>query len=244
MALLGVGSRSVPEITVRSSPTPTLTPTPTPIPLPALVPGELSLNVPVLLYHYVGDNPNPQDHARDTLSVPPQIFGEQLKTLVDNGYTSISLDELADAFEGKATLPPKPVVLTFDDGYLDFYHIAWPIVQSFRMKATVFIPTGLVGGGAYMTWSMIEEISRSSLITIAGHSVSHTSLLSRSNDQLAWELVESKRVLESHIGKPVTWFAYPYGFFDDRVVAELKRAGYRGAVTTLFGASQYKSRLH
>lgn len=229
---------------MRVSPTPTLTPTPTPIPLPPLVPGEVSLHVPIILYHYVGDNPNPEDRARETLSVPPGIFEEQLKTLRDSGYTSINFDELADALEGKGSLPALPVILTFDDGYLDFYHIAWPILQNFGMRATVFIPTGLIGSGAYMTWPMVEEISRSSLITIAAHSVSHVSLLSRSNDQLAWELVESKRVLEEHIGKTVTWFAYPYGFFNDRVVTQLKRAGYRGATTTLLGSTQYKSRIY
>ena len=236
--------RSKPTKPPRTTPTPTLTPTPTPIPLPALVPGERALHVPVLLYHYVGDNPNPQDRARETLSVPPGVFEEQLRTLRDNGYTSISFDELADALEGKGSVPALPVILTFDDGYLDFYHIAWPILQSFGVKATVFIPTGLVGSGAYMTWPMIEEISRSTQITIAAHSVTHTSLPSLGGDQIIWELTESKRILEEHIGKPVAWFAYPYGFFDDRVVTQLKRAGFRGAVTTLFGAIQYKSRLY
>ncbi len=225
------------------SPTPSLSPTPTPIPLPPIVPGERALHVPILLYHYVGNNPNPADKGRDVLSVPPDIFEEQLKTLRDNGYTTITLDDLSRGLDGGA-LPGKPVILTFDDGYVDFYYNVWPLLRTYNMQATAFIPMGLLGGGAYMTWSMVEEVSRSSVVTIGAHSITHVSLPSLSHDRLVAELVDSKKLLEQHTGKPVVWMAYPYGLFDDRVVAEVKRAGYAGSVTTLPGSVQYKSRIY
>lgn len=223
-------------------PTPSLSPTPTPIPLPPIVRGERALHVPILLYHYVGNNPNPSDKGRDVLSVPPGVFEVQLKAIRDNGFTTITLDDLSRALAG-GSLPVKPVILTFDDGYLDFYYNVWPLLRTYNMQAMAFIPTGLVGGGAYMTWSMVEEVSRSSVVTIGAHSINHVSLPSLSHDRLVAELVDSKKLLEQHTGKPVIWMAYPYGLFDDRVVAEAKRAGYVGSATTLPGSVQYKSRL-
>lgn len=236
----------IPPLTPTVIPTliPTLTPTPTPgIFLPPINPGERVARVPILLYHYISNNPNKDDKARDGLSTPPVIFKEQVETLKRAGYTTITFDELAAFFDGKSSLPPKPIILTFDDGYIDFYLNAYPILAGASMKGVVFIPTGLIGGGAYMTWSQVEEIARSPYVLVAAHSVHHY-MLTKSNELLLKsELVESKRILEQHAGYPVNWMAYPYGTFDERVVAAVKSAGYVGAATTMPGAYQYKSRL-
>ncbi len=223
--------------------TPTPTPTPKPL-MPPLVAGEAAVNVPVLLYHYIGLNPNKDDKARDGLSTSPQVFDEQLALLKANGFTAITLDTMATAFDGK-TLPPKPIILTFDDGYIDFYTNAYPILVKYQMTGTVFIPTGLIGSndGMYMNWSQIEELSRKPYVVFGAHSVNHYYLPKSSPAVLLNELTESKRVLEQHVGYNVNWFAYPYGAFNDEVVAAAKHAGYIGALTTIPGQWQYKSRL-
>lgn len=223
----------------------TLTPTPTPtgMVLPAILPNERVARVPVLLYHYVSENPNKDDIARNGLSTPPPIFKAQLETLKSAGYTTITFDELAAFFDGKSTLPTKPVILTFDDGYVDFYLNAYPILAGSGMKGVVFIPTGLIGGQAYMNWSQVEEIARSPHVIVAAHSIHHYALPKIAFDVMVNEIAESKKILEQHVGYPVNWMAYPYGSFDERVVRAAKNAGYIGAATTMPGLYQYKSRL-
>lgn len=230
---------------VGPSPTPTPTPTPTPKPLvPPIVAGERAMKVPVLLYHYISLNPNKTDIARDGLSTAPSVFDQQLATLKNNGFTSITFDELAAAFDGKTTLPPKPVILTVDDGYMDFYSNAYPILQKYQMKAISFIPTGLMGGGMYMTWGQIEELARSPYVSFGAHSIHHYFLSKVAPSVMISEIGESKRVLEQHVGYTVNWFCYPYGGFNDAVVDAVKKAGYIGAITTMPGVWQYRSRFY
>lgn len=254
IALVGYGivGRGVEHVASVSSvlqpsaaPTQTLTPTPTPgIVLPPIVPGERAARVPVLLYHYIGENPNKDDTVRNGLSTSPSIFKAQLETLKAAGYTTITFDELAAFFDGKSLLPNKPIILTFDDGYVDFYLNAYPILAGSGMKGVVFIPTGLIGGRAYMNWSQVEEIARSPFVIVAAHSIHHYALPKMAYDSMVNEIVESKKILEQHVGYPVNWMAYPYGSFDERVVTAVRKAGYIGAATTMLGMYQYKSRLY
>ncbi len=228
---------------------PTQTPIPTqssvPTPTPTPTPSEPGIRVPILLYHYISENPNKTDIARYGLSTPPTVFASQLQTLKDAGYTAITLDEMAAAVFNGGPLPAKPIVLTFDDGYEDFYQNAYPLLTKYQMKGTEFIPTGLIGTNAsfYMTWGQIEEMSKSPFVTFASHSVSHAYLTTLTQSDLTKEVEESKRVLESHVGYRINWFAYPYGAFDARVVAAARTAGYIGAATTLPGVWQYRSRF-
>lgn len=230
-------------------PTLSLTPSPLATPssavtLPDLTPGEQGIKVPILLYHYISVNLNTNDKTRNGLSTPPGIFEQQVQLLATNGFTTITLDELAAAFDKKYSLPAKPVILTFDDGYVDFYFNAFPLLRKYNMKAVVFIPTGLIGGGHYMTWPQIDEISRSPNIEVEAHSVHHYALAKVSDTILKEEVVQSKAILEQHVGHAINWMAYPYGSFDTRVVGAVKKAGYIGAITTLPGMWQYKSRFY
>lgn len=223
-------------------PTPTPTPVSTLLKVPPPLSGERAYKVPVLLYHYIEVAP-PQDKLRVALATPPDILDAQFALLAANGYTTITLDELAAAMSGKITLPQKPVILSFDDGYFDFYANAYPLLEKYHMKAISFIPTGLIGGGNYMTWGQIEEMARSPYVVFEAHSVNHPALPKLSDSSLRGEIIESKRILESHVGYVVNWFAYPYGLFDARVVAAVKAAGFIGSATTLPGSFQYQSRL-
>src|SRR5689334_6826747 len=115
-------------------------------------------SIPILTYHYIANNPNPKDIQRDALSVSPDKFEAQMDYLSKNGFEPITLDTMYAIFHNQTHAPIKPVVLTFDDGYIDFYTNVYPILRRFNFHAVSFIPTGLIGGSYYMNWNQIKEI--------------------------------------------------------------------------------------
>lgn len=135
----------------------------------------------------------PHHLQRDVLSITPDEFEEQMKYLRDNGYASVSLDTLYAALKKQTTLPSKPVILTFDDGYIDFYYNAYNILRNYGLSATVFIPTGLVGQPSYLTWPQIREMHSSGVINFGAHTVHHYNLPSVSEDTALAELQDSKK---------------------------------------------------
>lgn len=199
---------------------------------------------PILMYHYIGGNPNPSDKARERLSVSPDKFDEQMGYLSKNGYTPITFDTY---YAGVSSLPQKPIILTFDDGYIDFYLNAYPILRKYNFKAVSFLPTGLIGTSYYLNWNQVHEMDTSGLISFQAHSVTHPNLLSLNNESLKHEIADSKKTLEAKLGKPVNTFAYPYGLVNNHVVQEVKKAGFVGAVTTTNGKvssiSYYMTRI-
>jgi peptidoglycan/xylan/chitin deacetylase (PgdA/CDA1 family) len=218
------------------TPTPTIKPSPTPIPFYSNTTGK-SFTLPILTYHYIGNNPNPKDTARDNLSVSPDKFDAQMGYLAQNGYTPITFDTLYVAMTAGGALPTKPVILTFDDGYIDFYINAYPILRKYNFKAVSFIPTGLMDTGYYLHWSQIKEMQSSGLISFEAHSVHHSNLTALSSTDLKYEITESKRKLEEETGTKVNFFAYPYGSSNAYVWQAVKEAGYQGAVGTWSGKS-------
>lgn len=187
------------------------------------------------MYHYIGYNPNPKDTVRNTLSVTPDKFEAQMSYLAQNGYTPITLDTLYGIFNKQTQAPAKPVVLTFDDGYIDFYTTAFPILRKYNFHAVSFIPTGLMNQGYYMSWAQIKEIQASGLVTFEAHSVTHSNLTSLSTNRLTKELQDSKNVLQSQTGYPVNFIAYPYGASNNLVQQTAQKSGFVGGVGTWFG---------
>ena len=192
-------------------------------------------SVPILMYHYVGENPNPADLARNYLSVTPDKFEGQLTYLKDNGYTPIDLNTLYGIFNNQTTAPNKPIVLTFDDGYIDFYTTAYPILAKYNFKAVSFIPTGLIGTGYYMNWDQIKEIQKSGLVTFEAHTISHPNLTFLPPNEALRELKEGKEILQSQTGYPVNFIAYPLGISNYQVQDLAKQAGFVGGVGTWTG---------
>ena len=189
------------------------------------------------MYHYVGENPNPSDLGRNYLSITPDKFEEQLTYLKNNGFTPITLDDLYGIFNNQTTSPAKPIVLTFDDGYIDFYTTAYPILVKYNFKAVSFIPTGLIGTGYYMNWDQIKEIQKSGLVTFEGHTISHPNLTLLPPNEALRELKEGKEVLQSQTGFPVNFIAYPGGTSNLQVQELAKQAGFVGGVGTWSGKS-------
>lgn len=196
---------------------------------------QAGISVPILMYHFIANNPNPKDKARDTLSVSPDKFEAQMDYLSKNGYTPVSLNTLYGIFNKQTTSPAKPVVLTFDDGYIDFYTIAFPILRRFNFQVVSFISTGLIGTGYYMNWDQIKEIQASGLVTFEAHTVSHTNLTTLNYVNALQQLTDSKNYLQSQTGFPVNFIAYPYGSSNTSVQSAAQKAGFVGGLGTWYG---------
>ncbi|MBP2627915.1 MAG: polysaccharide deacetylase [Firmicutes bacterium] len=182
--------------------------------------------VPILAYHQISE-------ADDIYSVTAAQFEEQMSYLQDKGYTAISLEQLYYYYNGKISLPDKPIIITFDDGYEDNLLAALPIMEKYNMRSTVFVVSGLVGTSEYLSWQQIAEMQVRHT-EIGSHTVSHISLGDTSPDQQRREVIDSKAILEQHVGS-VKFFAYPFGQFTPITEEILREAGYLGACSGIAG---------
>ncbi len=221
---------------------PTATPSgPTPTPNQGATgnaqPVDGTIRVPVLMYHYIRVNPVASDRLGYGLSVTPTDFATQMDWLVKNGYHTVFPSELTAAMAQRATLPTKPIVLTFDDGYRDFYDQAWPVLKQYGLKSSSAVVTNFADKGdqgdlLFMNWKMIRELDRSGMVEIASHTQSHPNLTQMSAGQRWAEISRSKEMIEQKLGHPCAAFVYPSGRYDGATVADAKRAGYQIAFTT------------
>jgi peptidoglycan/xylan/chitin deacetylase (PgdA/CDA1 family) len=194
------------------------------------------VRVPILMYHYVRANPIARDLVGADLSVEPQSFAREMLMLSAAGMHTITFDDLYAALTQGHDLPSHPVILTFDDGYEDFYTAAFPVLEALQMKATSFIITGKAGWKGYMTWDQMREIDRSGLVQFESHTVNHVDLSKISPSKAEQEMIDSKSMLVTELGKPVKYLAYPSGRFNATVANLAQAVGYEAAVTTQYGS--------
>jgi peptidoglycan/xylan/chitin deacetylase (PgdA/CDA1 family) len=189
------------------------------------------------MYHYISQPPAGADMYRRDLSVTPERFAEQMRFLRDAGYTTITLDELLYALAQGRPLPPKPIILTFDDGYADNYANGFPVLRDNGFVATFFIMTDLVTDQAdgYMTWPQIEEMAKAGQGFGSHGRQDHRTLRGRSVDHLVWQALGGKEAIEEHLGYRPRWVAYPSGEYDAQTIAVFRSAGYWGGLTTTQG---------
>ncbi len=182
--------------------------------------------IPVLMYHsidYEKDNP---------LRIPKEQFRGQMKYLKDNGYTTLTLNELYSFFENNMPVPDKSVALVFDDGYADNYINAFPIIKEFGFKATVFVITDTVDkSGAYLNSTQLKEMDAYGF-DVESHTLDHEELNKQSYAKQLNELKESKLFLEKLLNKQVNYLAYPVGKYNKETIKAAKEAGYKMAFTT------------
>jgi peptidoglycan/xylan/chitin deacetylase (PgdA/CDA1 family) len=228
-------STNTPPPTHTATPFPTETPTPIPLPTPQGV-YSWTLKVPILMYHYISIPPAGADEYRVGLSVAPSDFRQQMRYLAENGYNSIDLYHLSLAIVNKRELPPKPVIITIDDGYRDNYENAFPILQEFGLTATIFLVTEFIDNAneAYMSWEMIEEMA-SAGIRFEPHSKTHPDLRGQDRDYLIYQILGSQETVAAHVGYTPRYFAYPSGGYDAETISILKALDFWGAVTTWAG---------
>lgn len=190
------------------------------------------------MYHYISNPPADADVYRRDLSVTPERFAEHLSYLREAGYSPVTLDDLLYALTVGRSLPDKPIILTFDDGYTDNYEHAFPILREHGFAGTFFIMTDLVTDRAegYMTWPQVEEMAAAGQRFGSHGRQDHRSLSGRSVDYLVWAALGSKEAIEAHLGYHPRWVAYPAGEYDDQTIAVFRSAGFWGGLTIQQGA--------
>jgi peptidoglycan/xylan/chitin deacetylase (PgdA/CDA1 family) len=210
--------------------------------------------MPILAYHKV----DPRRELGIT-SLPPRRFERQIRFLKHEGYTSISPREILDfrfANSDFGFLPPqpprtrgeiedqkskifKPILVTFDDGYEGIYTHAYPILREYTSTAIVFVTTGYIGKHnrwdaspgprfKHLDWAHIREMADDG-IWFGSHGVNHTFLTRQSDSAARYEIEASKKELEDGLGRPIHFFSYPYGDYDDKIINLVQEAGYEAA---------------
>jgi peptidoglycan/xylan/chitin deacetylase (PgdA/CDA1 family) len=205
-----------------------------------LPPDAVDVHVPVLMYHYVDAEPPPAGKYADGLTVRTPDFVEEMDFLADHGYHAVTLADVYLAMAGLKALPSKPVALTFDDGGLDNYTVAFPILEERHLAATFFVITKTVGAAGQMSWDQLREMAEAGM-SIQSHTVSHPDLVKASASRLNAELVDSRTAIAQALNRPVYAVAYPSGSFDQTVVAAARSAGYVMGVATSKGAGLSKT---
>ncbi len=199
-----------------------------------------SFRLPILIYHYVEYVTDERDTIRKSLNIEPHIFEAQIKSLRGAGYTFITPAQISQIETGRIKIE-KPVILSFDDGYRDFYTDVFPILKKHNIRAVAYVNPGLLGKLNYMYHDQVREIAQSGLVEIGSHGVSHRSLISLDLKQAEWEIVESKSMLEKELGITITSVAYPYGHYNNAIAELAKSAGYASAITTDEGVNENTS---
>lgn len=203
-------------------------------------PAVAARHVPILCYHRFVAGPS---HGR--MEVSAEAFEAQLKWLKADGWTVISFETLADFVEGRATPPPKAVVITIDDGYRSAFEVAYPLLKAYRAPATFFVYPDFIGSGQAMTWAQLDEVQRGGLIEVQSHSKSHTDMAKRRPgetakayaDRVQQELDGSQSALARHLRSDREVFAYPFGATTAEVTEKARKAGYKLGVTVARGGN-------
>jgi peptidoglycan/xylan/chitin deacetylase (PgdA/CDA1 family) len=204
--------------------------------------------VPILTYHSL-------DETGSVISTPPAVFRDQMDTFARRGFRGVALGDLLDAWSGQAALPPRPLVLTFDDAFRGVAEHAAPVLAGLGFRATVFAVAGYVGrtndwptqpAGVprlpLCSWAELRALR--GVAEIGGHGFDHRPLLeSLEPAARAREVADSRRALEDGLGAPVTTFAYPYGV-SGPLAREAVRREYRAACGVTLRRAAPRDDLH
>lgn len=196
------------------------------------------INVPILMYHYVSPVPDDADVYRVDLTISPENFRNHMAYLQENGYSAITLGDLYDALMYGSALPPKPIVLTFDDGYADHYEYAFPILEEYDFTGTFFVITGKadVNDSAHLSWTQIEAMADAGM-QMESHTKTHPDLREREFDFLVYQILGSLESITAHTRVESLMFSYPAGRYDEATLAVVETSPILMAVTTQHGVS-------
>ncbi len=195
------------------------------------------INIPILNYHSISLGGTDR-FVKFTLH--PETFAQHMKLISEQGYTPITVKDFAQLMRNSSPLPNKPIILTFDDGFADFYNSAFPILQGFHFPATLFVVTENMEGTSkwlklegeedrrMLTWFQLSDVQRAG-IECGTHSATHTHLDTAKPEIARQEIICSKDTLEQKLGSPVHSMAYPYGHYTETVRQMVIEAGYSAA---------------
>lgn len=195
--------------------------------------------VPILMYHDIELNDPRYD--RTDVEVRPYVlpasrFEEQMRSLTEQRYHVISLEDFVFSVKGGRPLPEKSVIITFDDGHISNYLKAYPILKKYGLKAVFFIVTGFVDKPGMLTWEQIREMADDGM-EIGSHTVTHSPPAKLTRDELIYELKESKRILEERLGREVKWVSSPTGYYNKAIETIAKDLGYQAVCIGKFGVN-------
>ncbi|GAC1387694.1 MAG: hypothetical protein NVSMB33_17290 [Ktedonobacteraceae bacterium] len=206
--------------------------------------------IPILMYHSISQHAAPKFKA---FAVPPPLFAEHMAYLHQHDFTPITVTQLVHSLaQGEPALPEHPVILTFDDGFADFFTHALPILRRYGFVATLYVSTGFINGTSswlqreeestrpMLTWEQLAEISAYG-IECGAHSHSHPQLDTLPLTVTLKEIVHSKEVLEEHLKLKVTSFAYPFGYYTEAVRQQVRDTGYTSACAVKFALSSVRA---
>jgi peptidoglycan/xylan/chitin deacetylase (PgdA/CDA1 family) len=215
--------------------------------------GSSGPRVPILMYHSISDRMTRGIHPYFETSTSPRVFERQMRFLHENGYAAMGLEDVIGVLSNGKAAPPKPVCITFDDGFRDFLTEAFPALTKYGFSGTVFLPTGFIGdsrktfkGRECLTWSEVRGL-HSRGVKFGSHTVTHSKLDKMDGEGLEFELSESKKRIEDQTSAKVETFAYPFAFPEENrtFVPKLKRAaldaGFKSGVTTMIGRASAKN---
>lgn len=203
---------------------------------------------PILMYHSIKNQVGTRHPYYET-NTAPEMFTSHMEFLSGNGYSAVSLEEALQSLSSGEDVA-NCVVITFDDGFRDFYVAAYPILREFGFVATVFLATGLINdqrlqwkGADLMTWAEVRELQALG-IRFGSHTVNHPELEKLNAKQIDREVDQSKQTLEDKLGVAIKSFAYPYAFpehnrpFTTRLAEILESRGYENGVSTVIGRAR------
>lgn len=210
--------------------------------------------IPVLMYHHVNF------HKDDTVTVTPEVFEAQMRHLALEGYRTLKLGGMIDLLEGRSVTNDRSVVITFDDGWLDNYLFAYPILKKYGINATIFVVTDWIDKAStimlpipksppthreskllirqgrerdvVLNWDLISVMAESGLVDIYSHTKSHPKCNQMSEADLSTELTESKATIEARLKRPCPYLCWPQGKYGQAAVKAATEAGYRALFTT------------
>jgi peptidoglycan/xylan/chitin deacetylase (PgdA/CDA1 family) len=211
--------------------------------------------VPVLLYHRLIAKQNrhrvEDENIDRAYAIFDTDFAAQMDYLHRSGYSTISLDEFIAYQKDGQPLPPKPIIITFDDGFASNYFHAFPVLKKHRMTAIIFVTPDTesenfkkyAASDAPLTISQMKEMSENG-IAIQSHAMTHRYLTELDPETIRWELAESKRVIEENAGKKVSYLAIPSGAYNRTVKKLAKETGYTAVFCMLKGTNnKYSDRF-
>ena len=198
-------------------------------PAPRMISGPRDKPVPILMYHLIGDPPAGEPYP--DLFVPLAGFVAQMHYLEAHGYTAVTLTQLVAFWRGTGTLPAKPVVLSFDDGYRSDWRVAAPILQRIGWPGVLNLCMNAVHPHGDLPVPLVHALVRAGW-EVDDHTLTHPDLTTLDAAGLHREIVVSRAVLRRSTGEPVSFFCYPAGRYDAAVIAVVKAAGFEGATTT------------
>jgi len=210
-------------------------------------------DIRILVYHDIVDLVPEEDPLR--ISTPIALFEQQMRFLRHGGYCFLSVAEAAERLSSR-DIPPRAVVVTFDDGHASFLETAAPILKRYEIPATLFVAVGCLGQTRLpwvpekshfsppLQWEQLAALSSSYAVEIGSHTMTHRALHALSAAEQVMEIAASRRSLEERLKRPVHVFAYPFGGWDtfpSPLHDLLRRQGYRAACTNVMGANRARA---